>query len=214
MISLLLLIPAIAAYSISQLQQHGKLRWSYLKIESFWGEFGWRKKYKWDEQGTFLPAPKTWYYRFFKIKYKERFPLSATFLVAITDGYHLSQSVMFLSIAGSFSIALSLNFFLVWGGILLVHSLSYLIFQSKRNDVKNLMETVRIPMQEKIDTLTAIIQQGEQDNIRLLSELAAAKESIKELLPLAETELGNTINVFDMERYETIISRAKALLEH
>jgi len=46
------------------------------------------------------------------------------------------------------------------------------------------------------------------------SELAAAKESIKELLPLAETELGNTINVFDMERYETIISRAKALLEH
>jgi hypothetical protein len=41
----------------------------------------------------------------------------------------------------------------------------------------------------------------------------ALSESIKELLPLAETELGNTINVFDMERYKSIISRAKALLD-
>src|SRR5688572_13398486 len=94
-LSLLLLTHAIAAYTISQLLQHGK----FISDSTFWGASSWKRKYKvkWlrskdgslPDFGQFVPAPNTWYYRFFKIIYKERFPLSATFLVSITDGYHL-----------------------------------------------------------------------------------------------------------------------------
>jgi len=127
MISLLLLIPAIVAYSISQLQQHNKLRWmKRTNSKGFWGIDSWTRKY---HKTDVFNAPDNWYYRFFKLGVRERFPLSATLLVNLTDGYHACQSIMFLCLAGSFSIALELNFFLVWGGILLCHSLSYLIFQ-------------------------------------------------------------------------------------
>lgn len=129
LIAFLLLLPAIAAYSISQLAMHRKIKWWPVKDLAFWGDQSWARKYKMDSNENFISAPNTWYYRFFKIKYKERFPLSATALVNFTDGYHLSQSVMFLCLAGSFSIASSLNFFLVWGGILFVHFVTYKLLQ-------------------------------------------------------------------------------------
>lgn len=85
---------AVVCYSISQLQQFGKLRWSKVA----WGFFGgesWANKYARNHKDNdFIDAPDTWYYRFFGLTYKERFPLSATALVLFTDGYHLFQFLM------------------------------------------------------------------------------------------------------------------------
>lgn len=96
LLSLLSFAIGIAAYTVSQLQQHGKLKWTTEGV-SFWGKSSDLKKYKWD----FVPvdAPNNWYYRFFKIKYKERFPLSATALVFLTDGYHFCQFLFLLFIS-------------------------------------------------------------------------------------------------------------------
>jgi hypothetical protein len=123
-ISLVLLGIGIAAYSISQLLQHEKFKWSGAGY-TFWGGRTALRKYKFpleSYQGN-------WYYRFFKIKYKERFPLSATFLVSLTDGYHLCQSISFLSFAGAFSMLSGIHFLYVWLGILLVHFTTYRLLQ-------------------------------------------------------------------------------------
>jgi hypothetical protein len=67
---------------------------------SFWGKESWRRKYKryinveHMKTYTLINAPDTPYYRFFKLKYKEAFPWSATLLVFVTDGFHLTQWFM------------------------------------------------------------------------------------------------------------------------
>jgi hypothetical protein len=119
-ISLVLLGIGIAAYSISQLLQHEKFKWSGAGY-TFWGGRTALRKYKFpleSYQGN-------WYYRFFKIKYKERFPLSATFLVNLTDGYHLMQSLSFLSLSVCVSLLSGITFWYVWLGVLAVHFLTY-----------------------------------------------------------------------------------------
>jgi hypothetical protein len=129
-LALILLAVSIAAYSISQLQQHSKLRWSK-ESGGFWSNFSWTRKYKSFENNgiDLVDAPNTWYYRFFKIKYKERFPLSATFLVNFTDGYHACQSLSFLSLAGCVYVFSGINFLIIWGLILLVHFTVYRVLQ-------------------------------------------------------------------------------------
>lgn len=92
-VSLLFFALAAVAYAISQLQMHGKLMYP----GQFWDLDSWELKYANDE-GVLVRAPKNWYYSYFKIKYKERFPLSATLLVALTDGYHLMQLIMKLTL--------------------------------------------------------------------------------------------------------------------
>lgn len=52
-----------------------------------------RNKYAEDERGALIPAPGGWYYKLFKLKYKERFPLSATALVWLTDRWHMWKSL-------------------------------------------------------------------------------------------------------------------------
>lgn len=47
----------------------------------------WKNKYK----QPLEPAPKTKYYKLTGLKYKERFPLSGSLLVAFTDKYHAYQ---------------------------------------------------------------------------------------------------------------------------
>ncbi len=91
-LSILFLILACISYAINQLWYHGKLIWSHEGI-GFWGRASDKRKYKPYLRGhtTYMPAPNTWYYRTFKIKYQERFPLSATMLVSFTDGLHLNQ---------------------------------------------------------------------------------------------------------------------------
>lgn len=134
LIAFLLLIPAIAAYSISQLAQHGKLKSK--DIRGFWGQWSSDRKYDlWKRSGIMIDkvqAPKNWYYRFFKIKYKERFPLSATALVFLTDGYHMCQFLMFLFLSLSITFAIGFDWYLlagVWTGIHFVHAGFYKLLQ-------------------------------------------------------------------------------------
>lgn len=87
---LLLLVISVISYGIKELWQHNKIIWMR-KITGFWGQESWRRKYK--GLGYFPEYPTNFYYRFFKIKYKERFPLSATLLVFVTDGAHLMQFI-------------------------------------------------------------------------------------------------------------------------
>lgn len=88
--SILFFCLAITAYTITQLIIHGKLKWA---DRGFWSVNGdW--KYEWmtiQRQKVKVAAPNNWYYRLTKVKYKERFPGSATIFVFVTDGYHLLQ---------------------------------------------------------------------------------------------------------------------------
>jgi hypothetical protein len=130
MISLALLLLAIGCYSIKELQSHGKLKWmqhgNYRR--TFWDEDSYLRKYKLTENSTVIKAPDNWYYRIFKIKYKERFPLSATLLVPFTDGYHLMQFffLLFASLSVSIPLDTRLNegweFFITWSLVHILHA--------------------------------------------------------------------------------------------
>lgn len=89
---------------------------------SFWGRESYKRKYKKHESSndqiylTLAPKEKGfwgWYYKFFKIKYREAFPFSATILVFVTDGYHMLQFIMIkaILIAASRNV---IDFFVLW----------------------------------------------------------------------------------------------------
>lgn len=103
LLTIILLVIAFMAYAVKELQQFGKLNWF-----GFWGKVSWARKYKRildTKQATiFVPAPNNWYYRLFKIRYKERFPLSATALVFLTDGFHLMQTIFFACLVAAMAI--------------------------------------------------------------------------------------------------------------
>jgi hypothetical protein len=136
MISLSLLLLGIACYSIKELALHGKLRWSG-KHTSFWGNNSWMRKYNYKGDMYRDLPPDNWYYRTFSIDYKERFPLSATALVFLTDGMHLAQFffLLFLSLSVSIPLELGWNEFLEWALVWslshLVHFFTYWILQKK-----------------------------------------------------------------------------------
>lgn len=88
--SIIYFIFAVLFYTVSQLQQHGKIR--------FKGQF-------WDSDSHLLKwkrplekPPNNFYYRWFKLEFKEKFPLSGTLFVFQSDGYHLSQMLFKVSI--------------------------------------------------------------------------------------------------------------------
>jgi hypothetical protein len=94
--SLIAAIVMIALYRITQLQQHGQLKWSAHKnMRGFWGEWSSDRKYKlWMRSNIVIDkvkAPENWYYRLFNIKYRERWLTSTWLTVFATDGYHLLQ---------------------------------------------------------------------------------------------------------------------------
>lgn len=95
---------------------------------SFWGTKSWVRKYKKNQQiedgYLFILPPDNWYYKIFRIDYKERFPGSATVFVFVTDGYHLVQWFMIKFIV----LAITLNvkeFFILYGLWLLFFNLIY-----------------------------------------------------------------------------------------
>lgn len=100
--SLALLCLSAPFYAYCALHDEGKLH-GFGPDEGFFGFNQYRRKYKsvpreiggWVVAGqtSAIKAPDTWYYRFFKLKYKEKFPFSATFLAFLTDGYHLFQLI-------------------------------------------------------------------------------------------------------------------------
>lgn len=89
-LSIALFILAVVAYSAKELQAFNKLKWSKNDM-SFWGFDSYLRKYK-VKNGRELIAPKdNRYYKFFKIKHREKWFTSATLTVALTDGFHLMQ---------------------------------------------------------------------------------------------------------------------------
>ena len=87
--SLALLCLSAPFYAYCALHDEGKLK-GWGPDEGFFGNNQYRRKYKKTYPRL---APNTWYYRFFKLPYKETYPLSATILAWTTDGYHLFQLV-------------------------------------------------------------------------------------------------------------------------
>lgn len=133
-LSILLLALAVVAYAITQLKMHDKLRWTDDNNPfGFWGDVSDRRKYKrvpnTEPMYRITGAKVNWYTKLFKIKYREAYLFSSNFLAWTTDGYHACQSIMFLSLSGSISIATGLNFFLVWLGVLTVHFITYRLLQ-------------------------------------------------------------------------------------
>jgi hypothetical protein len=129
-LALLCLSAIPAAYMV--LHDTGKARWFGDKL-SFFGEKQYLRKYKRDPYFTineWVKAPDTWYYRFFKIKYKEAFLFSATFLVSFVDAYHSSQLVMRILMSLSITLAISAPWWAViaiWWTYAGVHALFYKI---------------------------------------------------------------------------------------
>lgn len=131
----------VFCFSIKELSAHGKLKWAKETIggdlPTFWAQHSDMRKYKIDKSNpraySFAKAPDNWYYRFFKIKHKEKWFTSTNFTVMFTDGMHLCQALFFLFISLAFSIALQLEnwkqYLLVYIGIHLVHFLTYRLLQ-------------------------------------------------------------------------------------
>lgn len=125
--AILTLILAVGCRAISELANHGKLKWSK-NDNSFWGHDSYIRKYKLKHGREMELAPTTYYYKLFNLKYKERFPLSATFLVFATDGMHLSQAAYHVFLALSLSLFSGYSFFWFWPTLPFVHALFYRMF--------------------------------------------------------------------------------------
>src|SRR5688572_8305901 len=104
-IALLFLGLSIVCYSISQLQQHGKLRWSKKGL-GFW-DFDSDKR-----------------------KYMSKLPFATTWLVFATDGYHFCQFMAGNFLSVSFTLAMGfewLRLLLVWS---LIHAVHFVIYKT------------------------------------------------------------------------------------
>lgn len=102
--SLGLFIFAVIVFAIRELHAHGKLKWMEEDF-SFWGKNSYLRKYQnihKDKSKFQVNIPLgNWYYNFFKIRYHEAFPGSATILVFVTDAPHALQLAFKLLIIGS-----------------------------------------------------------------------------------------------------------------
>lgn len=143
-LSLILLALSIACYSVGELQKQNKLRWQDEEKDyfSFWGKNSWVRKYAGNHKNAAILQnikQPNWYYRFFKLKYKERWPTSATFTVMFTDGMHLAQFCHHALLSISFGLQFQINWFnfnghvqamvATWIVVKLSHGFCYKIFQ-------------------------------------------------------------------------------------
>lgn len=115
-LSVILFIASVACYTISQLLNHSKIGLTGKNTWSFFGHDSHLRKYKNiggpDQVYIIDRAPNNWYYRLFRIPYRERFLGSATIFVFLTDGYHLMQFFFKLFLCAS--IALYKPLFIWW----------------------------------------------------------------------------------------------------
>jgi hypothetical protein len=130
-LSFILIGLSIACRAVGELHAHGKLRfksWRY----GFSGSESWKRKYKgygFEDEYSLKDAAINWYTKLFKIKYKERWPTSTNFTVAVTDLPHLTQSISFLTLSLGVSLLANVNFFLVWIPIIGIHATVYRLLQ-------------------------------------------------------------------------------------
>lgn len=126
--SLLLLALSAVPAAYQHAHDHGKIK-DIGRPGGFFSTLQWVRKYKAAEfseayMGLFRYAPDNWYYRFFKIKYQERFPGSATFFITIVDAYHASQALMRILMSLSITLAISAPWWtclLIWAAYATVH---------------------------------------------------------------------------------------------
>jgi hypothetical protein len=84
----------------------------------------WKNKYELDDNGTPLPTESKnhwWYYGLYKPNYAERFPLSSTALVFLTDDWHKYQFIMYRFLYMAISFGMN-------KGIISVIFLSFVVF--------------------------------------------------------------------------------------
>lgn len=132
----LLCVSAIpAAYMV--LHDTGKARW-FGYDKGFFGKMQYTRKYADYSAGYMIvgnvsakiydPAPDNWYYRFFKIEYKEAFLFSATFLVSFVDAYHTSQLICRILMSLSLTLAIGAPWYfagVIWVIYATIHWLFY-----------------------------------------------------------------------------------------
>lgn len=126
-LTLVFLVLAVLCYAIKELHAHSKLKWSK-GDDSFWGEESYWRKYA----SPIDPPVDNWYYRLFKIGYREKWPTSATLTVAFTDGYHHMQFWFFNFLSLSLTFAIGFNWWLllvIWSLIHVVHIVTYRLLQ-------------------------------------------------------------------------------------
>jgi len=85
-LSMIFLAVAAAAYGITSRIQHGNFKWSRDQYD-YWGNNSGRRKYRF----PYLPPTNNLYAKLARLSYRESFPLSATVLVSLTDGFHMTQ---------------------------------------------------------------------------------------------------------------------------
>lgn len=109
--SIALFVIAVILFSCKELAAHGKFN---DKPTGFWGSESWKRKYQWNADYVLVlnDGHQNWYEKLFKIKYKEKFFLSSTLLVSLTDGQHFCQLWFKLFLCAS--IALYKPIFDVW----------------------------------------------------------------------------------------------------
>lgn len=91
-IAALCLLAGLANGIGDELQFHYEDSFAANLNPEFWNPSeSWRFKYAKDAEGDLIPAPDNIYYRSFDLKYKERYPLSATALSFTTDAWHLAK---------------------------------------------------------------------------------------------------------------------------
>lgn len=102
MILLLILPPICFAIMWIMKFKHDQSIWAKTDQHSFFGSKQWTRKYSATTLAgrmngknyyDFDKAPSNWYYKLFSLKYKERFPGSATILIHFTDAFHLAQFI-------------------------------------------------------------------------------------------------------------------------
>jgi len=98
--------------------------------ETFDGDLDWTNKYK----KPLEVAPDNFYYRTIKAKYKERFLFSASFLVALTDNYHLFQ--LFFKLLMILSIVTYQPLFYWWDALIYFAVWSFTFTLTFRNGKK------------------------------------------------------------------------------
>lgn len=80
----------------------------------FFGRDSWKRKYKLDHLDNPVNSENTFYTKLFNLKYKERFPLSATLLVFLTDGFHFFQFLAIQSLMTVVALSTEYYFLTTW----------------------------------------------------------------------------------------------------
>lgn len=100
-ITSLFLILGVACYAYMTFLTFHNPNTSPFKKYTFFGSESWVRKYAKapDPNGRIVSynlyaPPDNWYYDVFNIRYKEKFPGSATIFVFVTDAFHLAQWFM------------------------------------------------------------------------------------------------------------------------